>query len=81
MQQSPSLALGRSFLPGRASNLTNFVSRTASAIRRNPDVAAEITLAATDRLLEDLQAPAELKTALSRLVSASCRARDESLQA
>jgi len=78
---SPSLELGRSFLPGRANTLTSFVSRTASAIKRNPDVAAEIALAATDHLLDSFQAPAELRTALSQLVNESCIARDESTHA
>lgn len=76
--QSPSLELGRSFLPGRNTTVTSFVNRTAIAIKRNPDVAAEIALAATDRLLDDLPASPELRIALSQLVSESCKARDES---
>jgi hypothetical protein len=78
---SPSLVLGRSFLPGQLNNVTSFVSRAASAIKRNPDVAAEITLAATEHLLENFRTPAELHTALSQLVSESCKARDESTHA
>jgi hypothetical protein len=78
--QSPSLELGRSFLPGRVRNLNTFVSRTAKAIGEHPDVAAEIALAATDHLLDLVDRPTQLRNALSQLVIASCRARDESTQ-
>ena len=79
--QSPSLMLGRSFLPGRVNNINSFVSQAASAIERNPDVAAEISLAATAQLLAKFQVPAELRYALSQLVSESCKARDISTAA
>lgn len=78
---SPSMVLGQSYLPVRSQNVATFVAKTALAIKTHPDVAAEITLAATDRLLEQFQAPADLRNALSRLVSESCRARDLSLRA
>lgn len=76
--QSPSLELGRSFLPDRGIAINSFVSHTATAIKRNPDVAAEIALAATDHLLGNFPTSTELRIALSQLVSASCKARDES---
>lgn len=78
---SPSMVLGQSYLPVRSQNVATFVAKTAQAIKTHPDVAAEITLAATNRLLDQFQAPADLRNALSRLVSESCKARDQSLQA
>jgi len=82
MPTSPSLILGYSFLPSRVtSDFAFFIRRTANAVKRNPDVAVEITLAATAHLLENLEAPAELRRALSQLVSESCKARDASTHA
>lgn len=78
MQESASIVLGSSFLPSKISNCSSFVSRAAMAIRRNPDCAAEITLAASKQLLETQQDPSRLRTTLLQLIDASCKARDES---
>lgn len=82
---SPSLLLGSSFLP-RCTNINSFVTGAATAIRANPEIAAEITLAATNRILELQRSerqtdPLDLQIVLSKLVSESCKARDESTHA
>ena len=83
--QSPSLVIGRSYLPcqnkSTSNNIHIFVSRTVSVIKKNPDIAAEIVLAATDQLLDRLSIPIELKSALAQLIDESCKARDASTHA
>jgi hypothetical protein len=77
--QSPSLELGRSYLPGHFSDVSKFVARAARAIRRHPDCSADIALAAMSHLIESSQVPAEsLRDALQSFVRASALARDQS---
>ena len=80
MSTSRSLALGQSYLPGHGTSVSTFITRTAGAAQRNPTVAAEIFIAATDQLLNKFNAPGELKSALSTLIDKSCKARDLSMQ-
>lgn len=80
---SHSLVIGRSFLPASCKDIDRFVRKTASAIKNNPDCAADITLAATIQLIEltAMKTPPDLRDAFSLLVSESCKARDESTHA
>ncbi|WP_157903475.1 hypothetical protein [Cupriavidus malaysiensis] len=78
MSVSHSLLVGRSYLPTRAATTANFINRTASRIRSNPAIAADIMLAAADQLLKDCRSEADLRGAFEDLVTKSCKARDTS---
>lgn len=77
MTISPSLVLGRSFLPSSSIHTKAFVTRTVLQIRNNPDVAADITLAAASEMVDKIPSK-DLGLALSRLIEESCKARDHS---
>lgn len=81
--QSACLNLGRSFLPPTSiATLDIFVSQAACQIGKNPDAAADISLAAAKELLSirDLNDDA-FRQVIANLVTASCQARDTSLRA
>ncbi len=80
MATSHSLVLGQSYLPLQIDSIDKFISEAAGAIERYPDVAAEISIAATHRLLKNIKAPPELNRALTSLIRQSCKARDQSVQ-
>lgn len=80
--KSHSLAVGHSYLPARINNIPKFITSVRGAIVQHPDVAAEILLAATDRLhrrFSSQENGTALMNALLRLVQESCLARDQSM--
>ncbi len=76
-RQTVSMQIGRSYLP-RFKKAETFIEGSAKAIRANPDIAAEITLAATDVLIARVPGD-QLGATMSQLVRCATRARDASL--
>jgi len=76
---SATLQIGRSYLPDPSASGQALVAGAAQAIAAHPGAAADIALAAADRLIRDLAGePERLRFALAALVEAGCQARDSS---
>ena len=78
---SPSLRIGLSYLPlaARRGDVDAIVRSATRGIRRNPDLASEITMAASTLLIERVP-EAELRAAFQAFVARACEARDESMR-
>jgi hypothetical protein len=76
------IEIGRGFLPAASQNVTDdqLIEQAAQAVKRHPEVAAEITLATIDSAMKRLGAkhPA-LAQQLQRVVNNLCLARDSTL--
>lgn len=77
---SPTLVVGRSYLPDSCVSGPEFVASAAEAIALHPGAAADIAIAAADRLVLDLAGePERLRAMLAALIEAACAARDNSV--
>ena len=80
---SQSLVIGQSYLSGGQGNtleVDSLIDTAAKAAQSNPEVATEITLAATDALLERCGAQSNaLRSSMRQMVHRLCQARDLSL--
>jgi hypothetical protein len=78
---SSSLLIGKSFLPDQSPiEIDQLIENAARAIEDSPEVAAEITLATTDQVLNRFMGPQEpLRTTLTQMVARLCAARDHSM--
>lgn len=76
---SQSLMIGHSFLPVAPLGVDRLIDAAALAAQRNPDVATEITLAATDAVLSRCGSQAILCSTMKSMVERLCQARDQSL--
>lgn len=71
------MEIGRSYLP-EFKTTSAFIAGSARAIQNNPQIAAEITFAATSELITHVPA-SELAKTMTNLVRSASRARDASL--
>lgn len=80
MPLSPSLMIGRSYIAaGSHLGVDRLIDTAASAAQSNPDIATEITLAATDEVLSRYGSQGNLGATMKRMVERLCQARDLSL--
>lgn len=79
MLASQSLMIGHSFLPVPYLGVDALIDAAATAAQKNPDVATEITLAATDAVLAQYGSQGNLGTTLKQMVERLCQARDQTL--
>lgn len=81
---SPSLAIGRSYLPKGAlshDKVPRFLAAAERRMQKVPSCAPDITLAAAERLMQLPYAGAAKLEAMAKLVAISCKARDNALTA
>lgn len=76
---SQSLVIGHSYLPAAPLGVDLLIDAAASAAEKNPEVATEITLAATEAVLSSLGSQSTLCSTMQRMVHRLCQARDLSL--
>jgi hypothetical protein len=76
---SQSLMIGHSFLPVAHLGVDRLIDAAAQAAEQNPEVATEITLAATDAVLSRCGSQASLCITMKNMVERLCKARDHSL--
>ena len=82
MTESPCLSIGRSLIPRASKNMDRFCSGAANAMLIHPELAADICLAATERLMQDTtQGASSLRINMEKLILQLCIARDQSTQA
>ena len=75
---SQSLTIGRSFLPAGNQGVESIIDAAIRAATGNPEVATEITLAATNAVLSQCP-PEHLRSTIKSLMDQMCLARDQSL--
>lgn len=83
-QASPTLVIGRTYLPPGAlspDKVPRFLALAARRMRSMPSAAPDITLAAAERLMQSPYEGAAKLEALAKLVAISCEARDTALAA
>jgi hypothetical protein len=76
---SQSLSIGQSFLPLTSQRIESVIDAAVKAAEANPEVATEITLAATNAVLLRCKTPKRLLATLQQLMDRMCEARDHSL--
>ncbi len=78
---SPSLLVGQSYLPNtsRIRDVKAFLRIARRRIVRHPEVAAEIVMVASLRIIEQVPA-SELQSVFSEFVRGACAARDRSMR-
>lgn len=80
MIASSSIAIGRSFLSAATTlGVDQLIDLAATAAQHNPEVATEITLAASEEVLMRCGAQDGLCSTMIRMVERLCQARDLSV--
>lgn len=80
MLASTSLVIGQSYLASaQPMDIDTLIGMAESAVRSNPEVAAEITLATTEQVLLQAGAQDALRVQLQTMVQRLCVARDASV--
>ena len=80
MISSQSIVIGQSFLASAHSmNIDELIGVAEVAVQKNPEVAAEITLATTEQVLLQFGAQDSLRIQIQNMVHRLCLARDASV--
>lgn len=82
---SSSLNLGRSLIPANCKNVSRFATGAVNAMKDHPELAAEICIAATEKIISDPEALSggieQLRTSMNVLFNCLCSELDRNSHA